>query len=161
MSRTAILTFLLAGCGAAELDGQYFDVTANGVENLCTGGGAGYSESFEYRIIIAGNDLQVAIADDIFATGTVEGCSLSYTSLVWSDYRDDKEIEWQIVGSARANLGGGAGCVEGGDWEGTEQFIIITSAHEEVQPGCTYDLAMTGKFLREVGGEEENEGPIQ
>ena len=150
MTRTAFVTFFLVGCGGGELPGQYFDVTANGEENLCTGSGTGYTDKFEYRVVIEGNDLQLAIGEDIFATGTIEGCLLSYTSLVWSDYRDDKEIQWQIVGSARANLGGGAGCVDGTDWEGSEQFVIVTSEHDEVQPGCTYTLGMTGKFLREV-----------
>jgi hypothetical protein len=159
MSRTAFVTFLLAGCGAGELPGQYFDVSASGAENLCTGGGTAYSDKFEYRVVIAGNSLQVAIEDDIFATGTIEGCSLSYTSIAWKDYRDDFEINWQILGTARANLGGGAGCVDGtADWEGEETFIVITSAHPEVSPGCTYTLDLTGKFLREVGGEDP--GPV-
>jgi hypothetical protein len=163
MSRTAIVTFLLAGCGGGELAGQYFDVTAKGAENLCTGSGTDYTEQLIYRLVVEGNSLQVAVEDDVFATGTIEGCSLSYSSIVWSDYRDEKEIKWQIIGSARANLGGGAGCVPDGDWEGDEQFVVITSEHDEVQPGCTYDLTMTGKFNREVdpGAEEGPVDPVQ
>ena len=166
MTRTAFVTFTLgvglAGCGGGELPGQYFDLKANGTENLCTGGGTSYSETLEYRVIVDGNDLQLAIEEDIFATGTIEGCSLSYASIVWSDYRDDKEIKWQILGSADANLGGASGCVTDGDWQGEETFIIVTSEHDEVQPGCTYSLGLTGKFLREVGGEEaDDSNPVE
>lgn len=157
MSRTVFLTFLLAGCGGGELPGMYFSLTAEGQENLCTGGGADHSEKLEYRVLTNGNELQIAIEDDIFATGTIEGCTLSYASVVWADYRDDREIKWQIVGSATANLGGASGCVPDSDWQGTEEFIVVTSEHEEVQPGCTYTMGLSGKFLREVG--EEESGP--
>ncbi|MEQ1502682.1 MAG: hypothetical protein ABMB14_10650 [Myxococcota bacterium] len=141
---------LACACRTDELPGHYWDVTTDGVENLCTGGGADYHEEFEYRGVFEGNDLTLAIGEDIFATGTIEGCSVSYDSLAWSDYREGKEIKWQIAGTARVNVGGAGGCVEGTDWEGTETFIVTESAHPDVSPGCTYTLNVSGTYLREV-----------
>lgn len=139
-----------AGCSQEELPGEYFDVTAQGIENLCTGSGPAYNEKFEYRLVFEGNDLTIAMGEDVFATGLVEGCHVSYASLVWSSYRDDLEIEWQIVGSADIDVGGGGGCVTDSDWAGTEEYVIITSEHPDVSPGCTFTLDLTGKWLRSV-----------
>jgi hypothetical protein len=123
-------------------------------QNECTGSGLGYSDSFEYRVLIDGNDATIAIGEDIFAVGTLDGCNLSYTSLVWSSYLDEagvqKEVKWQIEGAASVNVGGAGGCVDQGDWEGTESFSILSSQHTAISPGCLYELAVTGTWLREV-----------
>lgn len=139
-----------SGCGEEELAGDYWNVELSGAENSCTGGGADYSESYEYRVLFEGNDITLAIGPDIWATGTAEGCTLSYNSLVWSDFREDYEIEWEILGTSQVNVGGGGGCVDGSDWAGTETFVVTTSAHPDVQPGCTYTLDVTGTFVKTV-----------
>lgn len=141
---------LLSGCGAGDLPGHYWDVVVDGTTNACTGGGANYREEYAYRVIIDGNDISVAIDEDIFATGLVDGCRFDYDSLVWSTYRDDFEIQWQITGTAYVNVGGGGGCVPDRDWEGTETFIVTTSAHPDVSAGCTYETEVTGKYVKEV-----------
>lgn len=155
VAATLLLGSLGSGCAQGELPGQYFALTLRGAENLCTGNGTGYTDNFEYRLEVDGNDVSVAIGEDIWATGLVDGCTVSYTSLAWSDYRDDGqgnslEIQWQINGEARVNLGGGGGCVEKDDWEGTETFVITESAHPDVQAGCTYTLDAVGKWEKEV-----------
>ena len=154
----ALLAASAAGCGKGELPGQYFKVTLDGAENLCTGDGTGYHEEYEYRLIVDGTDLSVAIDEDVWALGTVDGCNLSYTSLSWSTYREDLEIQWEILGDAVVNLGGGGGCGDR-DWEGTERYLITESAHPSVEAGCTYTLNVVGAFLREVGGETETTLP--
>lgn len=149
-SATILFLALAAGCGEGELPGQYWQVDLRGAENLCTGNGTDYAESLEYRVEFAGNDVSIAVGPDVFATGTAEGCSLAYTSLVWSDYRDGHEIQWQILGQARVDVGGGDGCVADFDWQGTETFVITQSAHPDVAPGCTYTLDVTGTWTEEI-----------
>jgi hypothetical protein len=150
---TAVLALSgLCACGGAELPGHYFDVRLEGAENGCTDEAPGsYGEEFEYRLELDVNDATLAIGDDIFATGSLEGCQLNYTSLVWTSYRDNKEITWQIVGQARIDLGGGEGCVVGtSDWDGIEQFVVLSSNADDVSAGCTYDLTAGGTWSREV-----------
>jgi hypothetical protein len=39
---------------------------------------------------------------------------------------------------------------------------VITSEHPDVEPGCTYTLGLTGKFVREVeDGKAEEVDPVQ
>lgn len=149
-SAMVLLTLGLGACGSEDLPGEYWKVDVTGAENTCTGNGADYSESYEYRVIFEGNDITLAIGPDIWATGIAEGCTLNYTSLVWSDFREDYEIEWEILGTSLVNVGGGGGCVADGDWQGTETFVVDTSEHPDVQPGCTYSLDVTGTFLKTV-----------
>jgi hypothetical protein len=139
-----------AGCKQGDLPGQYFAMTLTPTENLCTGNGTGQPETYEYRVELDGNDATLSIDEDVWATGTVNGCNVTYTSLAWSDIRDGYEIKWEIQGDATVNFGGGGGCVEQHDWEGEETFLITESAHPDVAAGCTYTLSAVGKFEREV-----------
>jgi hypothetical protein len=154
MSRLVGVALLMCvGCAEEELPGFYWQVTVEGDENLCTGNGIGYSENFEYRVIVDVDDASFWIGDDNWATGNVDGCNITYDSIAWSDYRDGYELQWQLTGDATVNIGGPAvGCVgtEGLDWDGTETFTITNSAHPEVQSGCTYTLNVYGTYLREV-----------
>ncbi len=146
------LSILSGACGEGDLPGNYFDLELSGAENLCTGGGADHSESHQYRLVYDGNDITVAIGDSVWATGTTEGCRGDYTSIAWSSLREGYEIQWQIVGTARVDAEGGAGCIEdsGVDWQGTETFIVTTSFHPDVPSGCTYTLDATGRFATKI-----------
>lgn len=142
---------LAAGCSEKELPGEYWNITVSGAENLCTGNGTGYTENFEYRVVISINDATMYIGDDNWANGILDGCSLHYESIAWSDFRDGYEIQWVLTGDAVVNPGGPvAGCVEGLDWQGTEVFTVTNSAHPAVQSGCTYTLDVFGEWTREV-----------
>ena len=145
-----VLAGALTACGGEDLPGEYWKVQLSGAENACTGNGADYSAEYEYRVVFDGNDITLAIGDDIWATGIAEGCTLNYSSLVWSDERDGYEIEWEILGNSVVNVGGNGGCTSESDWEGTETFVVDTSEHPDVQPGCTYTLDVTGQFLKTV-----------
>jgi len=149
-----VVALLLTGCGNDELPGEYFDLVVTTTENECTGNGLSYTDGFEYRVMLDGNDATVAVGEDVFAVGTLDGCNLSYTSLVWTTYLADgdsqKEVKWQIDGNAEVNFGGGGGCVDQADWEGTENFQILASEHSAISPGCLYELSVTGTWLRAV-----------
>jgi len=141
------------GCAGEELPGNYFDVALKGADNSCTGGGATYSDRLTYRVVFSGNNVSVAIEDDVWATGIVDGCRLDYTSLLWATVRDGAEIQWKITGTARVDAEGGMTCLEepATDWVGTETFIVTGSAHPDVSPGCTYTVDTGGEFLEKLG----------
>ena len=144
------LSVAAIGCSGKELPGHYWDVVIEGTDNQCTGNAADYRGEYEYRLLIEGNDIQLAIGPDVFAQGRIEACSVEYSSLAWSDYRDGNEIQWEILGEGRINLGAGAGCVNGTDWEGVETFVVTYSAHPDVSSGCTYATTVTGTYKFEV-----------
>lgn len=152
-ARTLVLSGLTAGvaaCSGEDLPGTYFDIRLDGAENGCTAG-TDYADTLEYRVALDVNDATLAIGPDVFATGSLEGCQLTYTSLVWTSSRDSAEITWQIFGEARIDLDGGEGCVEAdSDWAGTETFVVLSSNAEDVAAGCTYELAVDGTFSRTV-----------
>lgn len=149
------LLFLVA-CAEGEEPGHYWSITAVGIADECTSGEPKFQEKFDYRVMIEGNNLELAIGPDVFATGSAEGCNFNYESVIWADDRDGHEIRWQILGGATANVGDGAGCPmvacedDSVDWCGIEYFTVISSEDPDVQPGCSYDLQLTGKYLKEV-----------
>ncbi len=140
----------LAGCGEEELPGEYFQVDLTGVENTCTGGGSNYSDSLEYRVELENQAVKLSIGDDLWAQGQADGCLITYSSIVWEDDIDGHIVRWQIFGSARINQGGGSGCVEESDWEGEESFVVLSTDHPDIQPGCTYDIATSGTWTGAV-----------
>lgn len=144
---------LLVACAAEdELPGDYFEIKAIGEENDCTDGAANLDEKFEYRVVLDGNTAELAIGPDVFATGRLEGCLLSYESVVWEEKRDGGEISWQIIGSATVNIDDSCPPpVEGEDWVGFEDFEIV-SADDSVglSPGCTYRTALKGRYVKGV-----------
>ncbi len=145
--------FLVLGavaCGGSDLPGNYYNVDVNGASNTCTGDGSNYSDRFEYRLEVDVQDVKLSIGEDLWATGAADGCLVTYESIVWEEPIDDYLVKWQIQGVARVNTGGGSGCVEDGDWEGTESFVILVSDHPDIAAGCTYDLDVTGTWLQEI-----------
>ncbi len=153
VSMTALSALcVLSACSKDEVVGHYWDVTASGVGDTCTGSPANYKESFEYRVVIDGQEADLAVGPNIFASGSMNGLMFVYDSVIWTEDRGDFEISWQIHGLAAINQGGsGAGKLENGtDWDGEEIFEVISSSDPAVSPGCTYTLALAGKYLREV-----------
>ncbi len=140
---------LLVACNGDSERGHYFDITLAGADDECTSDPVSYEEKIEYRLVVDGQAIELAVGPDVFATGTVNGCELVYTSVLWTEDRGEARISWQIQGSARVNLDGGCPIESGGDWEGTETFEIISSDEPALQPGCEYGLDVTGTHLRE------------
>jgi len=159
MGLGGVVALLMTGCGSEELPGEYFDLVVVTTQNECTGNGLSYTDGFEYRVLLDGNDATLSVvaddgSDDVFAVGTLDGCNLSYTSLVWSTYLDEgdsqKEVKWQIEGAAAVNMGGAGGCVDQTDWLGTENYEILSSQHSAIAPGCLYEMSVEGSWLRTV-----------
>lgn len=150
--RVALLALVLAGCTNADLKGHYWNISIAGDEDDCTGGNAQYSEKLEYRVVFDGNDITMAVAEDEFATGNTNGCSISYESVIWEDVRGDYGLRWQIHGSATVNVGGGQSCKPGNgtDWDGVETFEVVSSEDPAISPGCEYSLKLSGKYVEEV-----------
>jgi len=151
----AVLGLAVGGCGEDELPGDVYEVELTGVANTCTAGGANYGETLQYRLELEEQDVRLSIGEDLWAQGTADGCVVSYSSIVWEDEVDGYLVRWQIFGSARVNPAGGSGCVEESDWEGEEQFVVLATDHPDIQAGCTYDIATTGKYVGSGGGDDE------
>lgn len=140
---------LLSACASRDVRGLYFDITATGTDNQCTPAASNLNETFEYRLMIDGNDIELAVGENIFAWGTIAGSNIVYESAVWNEERDGNEISWQIRGSAFVDTSA-AGQKQGAGWDGGETFVIVNSADPELAPGCQYITALTGTFLEEI-----------
>lgn len=145
-------TVLAGGCAGADVRGHYFNLQAKGAQDDCTGASVNYAEKVGYRLVLDGNDLEVAVDEDVFASGMLNGCSIQYESVIWADERDGFELRWQIHGAATVNIGGAESCKpqNGTDWDGTEIFEVISSQDPAISPGCEYTLNMSGKYVEEV-----------
>ncbi len=150
--RFALIAMVLVGCKNADLKGHYWNISIQGDEDDCTGGSAKYGDKLDYRVVFDGNDITLAVAKDEFATGGVNGCSISYDSVIWEDERAGFGLRWQIHGSATVNVGGGKSCQPGNgtDWDGVETFEVISSEDPDISPGCEYSLNLSGKYVEEV-----------
>ena len=142
----------LSGCSKEDVVGHYWDITASGVADTCTGQAANHKEKLDYRLVIEGQEAQVAIGANVFANGEINGCTVFYDSVIWAEERGEYDISWQIHGLAVINVGGGQSCAppNGTDWDGEETFEVISSSDPSVSPGCEYTLALSGKYLEEV-----------
>jgi len=150
--RVPLLALVLVGCTNADLKGHYWNIAIQGDADECTGGNAQYNDKLEYRVVFDGNDITMAVATDEFATGSTNGCSIVYESVIWEDTREGFDIRWQIQGSATVNVGGGKSCQPGNgtDWDGTETFEVVSSEDPDISPGCQYTLKLSGKYVEEV-----------
>lgn len=158
----AVWLAIASGCTGAGLEGNLFDVTLVGVDNDCTGEPLNRRENHEYRLVIDGLNIVVAIGEDEWATGSINGCRIEYESVIVTDVRNDAEgnqheIRWRITGEAEIDQSGGASCIDEGnlDWIGTETIEVIRSQHPNVDPGCTYSFESTGLFTGFASEPEE------
>jgi hypothetical protein len=142
------LSPLIVGCGDAALPGDLFQISAKGLEDGCTGGNANLSENFEYRVVFDGNNVEIAVGEDVFASGRADGCLISYESVVWQEDRNGKSVNWQILGSATVDVNGSCETGSESDWIGTESFQIVNSEDESLTPGCSYLTELTGKHKK-------------
>lgn len=138
-----------SGCSGEDLSGYTFNLTLTGRANECTAAPADYSEKLEYRVQIDGQDVEVAVGPDGFATGVSNGCSIQYETVVWGEQIDDFEIRWKLSGSATINPGGGCNTQNGTDWDGVEVFEVVSSENPDISPGCEYEVALAGKYTGE------------
>ena len=143
----------IVGCnGGGELPGHYWQVTALAEVDSCNDPTVPYEQTFDFRVVFDGNDVELAIDEDVFATGTSSGCDISYETPIWTDSRDDgTEIRWMLTGSAKIGTQEDACIIEGDvDWSGTEVFEIVYSNNDDIAQGCEYELEVTVTYQREV-----------
>lgn len=140
---------LSGGCAGADSAGHYWAITATGVSDSCTGEAANTRQEFEYRVVYDGTEIEVAVGEDVFASGVANGCQIAYESITWTDERNGYDVAWRIVGNAVAQQGGNA-CSTASDWAGTEVFEVVTSEDPEIAPGCSYEMSLQGTYLEEV-----------
>ncbi len=154
-----LLLPLLVGCGEEELPGNLFEMRLSGKENLCTDEGEDYEEVLTYRLVIEGRRIRLAVGEDEWAEGSIDGCRIQYQSIVWGSLHDGFEVRWRINGEAEIDQTGGASCIDDDslDWVGTETFTVVTSADESVDPGCTYSLRTQGRFSGFASEPEDDE----
>jgi hypothetical protein len=141
----------LAGCGGGELPGSYWDIEVVEATDLCNAEPKQYSgpSSMAYRLQYEGSAVVLNLEDQAFASGTISGCDIAYQSVVWPDTIDGFAVKWQLTGEA-VHRAGETGCnLDGVDWQGTETFEIISDPddHPELEPGCTYSIALEGTFV--------------
>ncbi len=140
----------IAGCAAEELPGSYFDVDRTGADNGCTGDGTNFREQHDYRLERRGNEITLAVGDDVWATGLADGCTVTYKSVVWTSQREGFAIDWEVRGEAQVDPDGGTVCDSELDWRGTETYFITNSEHPDVSPGCEYLVQVDGTHIKTV-----------
>ncbi|MEM6930281.1 MAG: hypothetical protein AAF602_25295 [Myxococcota bacterium] len=148
--RLALPLILATACATDELPGSYFDVDRTGAQNGCTGDGTNFRENLPYRIEYRGNEVTLAVEDDVWATGIANGCEVTYRSIVWTSQREGFAIDWQVSGVAQVDPDGGTTCSPEVDWRGTETYLITNSEHPDVSPGCEYVVDVLGNHTQTV-----------
>lgn len=142
---------LLPACAEEELAGHIFAMQVAGVEDNCNPQLTEFKDSFEYRLVDdASGAYTIFIGETPFATGSLFGCTFTYSSLTFSDEREDATfVRWKIVGEAEIAFGADAGCDSGEGWKGEETIQIAESTDPDVQTGCSYVMEATGVYLGE------------
>jgi hypothetical protein len=148
------MLFLLAACQSGTSvpeDAIWYAVDVEAVSTTCGLSDAemseGYAESFTYAVSFDGSSATLYIDDNIFASGTISGCSLVYQTVTVGQERETGDLKWQIFGESRVNAASGGACTDnGGDWQGTEYFEIVESEDEAIEVGCTYDMTTSGSL---------------
>lgn len=151
-----LFALLLGGCAEEEvLSGHIWEITAKGVEvtdaTACVEGQLDVTDSFEYRVNYDGNDFDIAIGSDSFASGSVSGCYFSYKSIQWTEDRNGYRITWRILGEGQVRHGG-RNCNQDSDWDWDvlERFEVIKSEDPTISPGCQYHMKLEGMYKGRV-----------
>ncbi|MBT3222440.1 MAG: hypothetical protein HN348_25490, partial [Proteobacteria bacterium] len=141
----------LVACSEKEPPGHYWDVTALGIVDECNDPTFAFQETFKYRLVFDGNDVVLAIGEDILASGTIAGCDINYESIIWEETRDEEiTVRWQLTGAASVFTGGDSCKMDDTDWRGTETFEIVYSEDPDIAQGCEYEMELDGVYIGEV-----------
>ncbi len=146
-----MLLLALFACQESRIpeDALFYDVTVTATADSCHPDATeGYEETFSYAVFFDAARAEVYVGEELFAVGSVAGCTLSYQTVVFGeDTEADGNVKWQLFGQAEIDPGEGP-CVEGEDaWAGTETFEIVSSTDDTLEPGCTYETETRGTFV--------------
>jgi len=143
---------LVSGCGQPP-EGFLWEVTLTATTDECNDPVVPYRETFDYLLDLSSPPVaSIALGNEgVFATGRISGDFIDYSSVIWTDYRNDgDEIRWQISGEAQFRTGGTNGSLpEGVDWAGTEQFEIVDSFDADLEEGCVFIMESEGVYKGE------------
>ncbi len=172
----ALVPLLLAACAGDPLEDAFsWDVAAVGVADTCNDPAVPSREDFTYSVVFDRSQATLYIGTDSFATGTLAGCNLEYSSPVVREDRgpgEEEWVQWELEGSATFKQGGSSCDVAGEaqrivadlgrdwdslelewspeelDWVGLETFTIVGvgEAVTDLDPGCTYTVLVAGVF---------------
>jgi len=139
----------LSACGPTDsATGYVWQVELTGIADTCNAAAQGYQETFDYVIYYDGALADLRVDGESFATGTFEGCNLSYSSPVMGEQREDGAwVKWILEGEATFRPGGTSCDLDPGvDWSGEEVFTIKDSEDKDIEVGCTYTLSAVGVY---------------
>jgi hypothetical protein len=140
----------------------FYDVTVTATADSCHPDATeGYEETFRYAVFFgssasadaaSGARAEVYVDEELFAVGSIAGCSMSYQTVVFGeDTEADGNVKWQLTGAADLDRGDDSCVPTDKDWEGEETFEVIAAPDESVAPGCTYETATTGTVVSTEG----------
>ena len=153
------LLLLLPACSNSKVpaDALLFNVAVTGIgpDSCHPGDTTGYVENFQYAVAFTGSDADVYVDGEPFAAGVINGCNLTYQTVVIGENVDAGTIKWQLTGVALLDPGNDT-CVPGeGDWAGTETFIVVDAEVDETvdttTTGCSYPMSTAGSFVASGG----------
>jgi hypothetical protein len=153
------LLLLLSGCDNSVVpdDALWYLVTVTGIgPDTCNPGNTeGYIQEFQYAVSFNASDADIYVDSQPFAAGVLNGCNLTYQTVVIGEEIDVGEVKWQLAGQAKIDPGDNS-CVDGdGDWEGTETFEIVDADVEAedgvMEIGCTYPMSTLGTYVPTEG----------
>ncbi len=166
--RLAPLFVLLVSCGSEEVapDGIWKvtlsnqDVECQEVERHtslstdelcgsdCSGEVPSINQTLRYEVFFDGDNAEIKVDGQTFATGVLEGCALSYESPVWLEERSDGDIQWSVVGhETEVQAKVDCGLPKGVDWIGYEEIQILESEDDSLEAGCSYRVAAVGEYV--------------
>ena len=116
----------------------------------CPGDVPSINETIRYELFYDGDNAEIKIKGQTFATGVLEGCLLNYESPVWLEERAEGDIQWSVIGheiEVQAKVD--CGLPKDVDWIGYEEIQIVESEDPSMSPGCSYRVAAVGEYVGE------------
>lgn len=146
---------LLSACNPSKVpeDAIWYTITVTGIgpDECHPGNTEGYQDAFDYAIGFTGSRADVYVDGEPFASGTINGCNLTYHTVVYGTTTDAGELKWELNGQAQLDPGNDS-CVEGdGDWMGTETFTIVDTDIDDMDVPCDYPMSTTGTYVPPEG----------
>lgn len=138
-------------CNEVGLDGaQPGNVTEDDYCGTnCLGARDRIEEVYKYELYLDGSLANIRIDGEQFASGTVDGCLLSYETPVLLESGSAGSIQWSVK-STDTLFQGDASCSalseSSYDWVGYETITIESSDDDDFVSGCTYSVAVVGKY---------------
>ncbi len=145
------LLFLVACAEAPSLpEGvDRYDVTVTATDDTCHDTLVPHEEHVDYALFLRGRSADLYVGEQLFATGAIDGCDLTYQTAVYNnDTTADGNVKWRLSGSATVDRGDDS-CVDGdADWDGQEVFEVVDAPSDTIEPGCTYTTTTSGVIVR-------------